>query len=375
MAKYTITEAISKAEIDEFIRIPFDIYKNNRYWVPPLISESRKFFDKNSNPFFKHSAAKFFIARKDGKPIARIAGIHNTRHNDFNDENIGFFGFFECPNDQALANDLFDTASEYLRSEKLSAIRGPANYSSNEDWGMLIDAFDSLPVFQMPYNPEYYPRLAESYGFEKAKDLLAYYLDDSNDLPPKFRRISERIKKKHSIEVRKINMADFDNELLNVREIYNKAWSQNWGFVPMTEEEILHTADDFKRIVDPDVVLFGFVDGKPAGFSMALPDINPIFHKMKGKLFPFGLFRFLWQTKIRPSATGIRFMALGVIPEYQKLGIDAIFYVDTYDIGVAKGYHWVEMSWILDDNALMNRALVMMGAKPYKHYRLFEKKL
>lgn len=375
MAKYTITEAKTKADIDDFIKVPFGIYKDNPYWVPMLISESRKFFDRDSNPFFLHSEAKFFVAKKDGKPIARIAGIHNTRHNEFNNENIGFFGFFECPDDQTLANDLFDAAAAYLKSKNLDAIRGPANYSSNDDWGMLTNAFDSMPVFQMPYNPEYYLKLAEGYGFEKIKDLLAYYLDDSNNLPDKFRRVASRIKAKHNIEVRKINMSDFDNELLIVREVYNKAWSQNWGFVPMTEEEILHTADDFKKIVDPNVVLFGFVGGKPAAFSLALPDINPVFRKMNGRLLPFGVFKFLWHTKIKRSATGIRLMALGVVPEYQKLGIDAVFYVDSYDFGTAVGYKWVEMSWILEDNAMMTRAAAMMGGTPYKRYRLFEKKL
>ncbi len=375
MAKYEIIEASTKAEIDQFIKVPFGIYKNNPYWVPQLISESRKFFDKSSNPFFLHSDAKFFLAKKDGVPVARIAGIHNTRHNKFNDENIGFFGFFECPDDQALANDLFDSAADYLRSKNLDAIRGPANYSSNDDWVMLINDLDDMPRFQMPYNPEYYLKLTEGYGFEKSKDLLAYYLDDSNGLPEKFRRIAERIKNKHNIKVRKINMDDFENELMVVREVYNKAWSQNWGFVPMTEEEILHTADDFKKIVDPNVVLFGFVGDKPAGFSLAMPDLNPVFKKMNGKLFPFGIFKFLWHTKVKRLADGIRLMALGVVPEYQKLGIDAVFYVDSYDFGTAVGYKWVEMSWVLEDNAMMTRAAEMMGGTAYKRYRLYEKKL
>ena len=374
MSEYKITEATTSKDIDDFIKVPFEIYKDNPYWVPMLISESKKFFDKSSNPFFLHSEAKFFIARKNGKPIARIAGIYNTRHNKFNNENTGFFGFFECPEDQALANELFDTAAEYLRSKGVDTMRGPANYSSNDDWGMLTNRFDSRPVFQMPYNPPYYLTLCENYGFAKAKDLLAYYLDDSRGFPEKFRRVAERIKKKHSIQIRKLNMADFDNELLIVREVYNAAWSQNWGFVPMTEEEILHTADDFKKIVDPNVVLFAFVNGKPAGFSLAMPDLNIVFHKMKGKLLPFGVFKFLWHTKVK-RASGIRLMALGVVPEYQKLGIDAVFYVDTYDFGTARGYSWVEMSWVLEDNAMMTRAATMMGAEPYKRYRLFDKKL
>lgn len=375
MAKYTITEAISKADIDDFIKVPFAIYKNNPYWVPMLISESRKFFDKTKNPFFLHSQAKFFIARKDGRPVARIAGIINNRHNQFNHEKTGFFGFFECPDDQGLAGELFEIAADYVKTAGLDTIRGPANYSSNDDWGWQVDNYDSLPVFQMPYNPPYYHKLAENHGFTKAKDLLAFYLDDSKGFPEKFIKVAERIRKKHSIEVRKIDMANFDRELQIVREIYNKAWSQNWGFVPMTEEEIMHTADDFKKIVDPEVVLFAFVNGKPAGFSLAMPDLNIVFHKMNGRLFPFGLFKFLWHTKIRNSIDGIRILALGIVPEFQKLGIDAVFYVDSYNNGTAKGYHWVEMSWVLEDNTLMTRAAELMGAHPYKRYRLYDKKL
>jgi GNAT superfamily N-acetyltransferase len=375
MAKYQITEVTSKADLDDFIRVPFEIYKNNPYWVPLPISESRKFFDKKSNPFFLHSEAKFYIARKDGKPVARIAAILNNRHNRFNNEKTGFFGFFECPEDQGLAGELFDLAADYAKAAGMDTLRGPANYSSNDDWGWLTDSYDSMPVFQMPYNLPYYLKLAENHGFVKAKDLLAYYLDDSKNLPDKLRKVAERIRKKHSIEVRKLNMKDFDHELQLVREVYNAAWSQNWGFVPMTEEEIMHTADDFKQIVDPNVVLFGFINGKPAGFSLAMPDLNPIFHKMKGKLLPTGVFKFLWHTKIKRSATGIRLMALGLVPEYQRSGLDSVFYIDTYDYGTARGYHWVEMSWVLEDNVLMTRAAEMMGGHAYKRYRLYDKKL
>jgi GNAT superfamily N-acetyltransferase len=375
MAKYKIIEVNSTADLDDFINVPFEIYKNNPYWVPLPVSESRKFFDKKSNAFFLHSDAKFYIAKQDGKPIARIAAILNNRHNQFNNEKTGFFGFFECPEDQGLAGELFDLAADYAKAAGMDTLRGPANYSSNDDWGWLTNNYDSMPVFQMPYNQPYYLKLAENHGFVKARDLLAYYLDDSKGFPEKFIRVAERIRKKHSIEVRKLNMKRFDDELRIVRDVYNAAWSQNWGFVPMTEEEIEHVAGDFKQIVDPEVVLFAFVNGKPAGFSLAMPDLNPVFRKMYGKLFPTGIFKFLWHTKIKPSATGIRLMALGVVPEYQKLGIDSVFYVDTYNNGTAKGYSWVEMSWVLEDNAMMTRAAEMMGARPYKRYRLYDKKL
>lgn len=375
MSQYNIKEATTKSDINDFIKVPFNLYKGNSCYVPQLISESRKFFDKTKNPFFLHSEVKLFTAYKNNKPVARIAGIINNRHNEFNKERTGFFGFFDCPDDTGLAGELFNVAAEYVKIAGMEILRGPANFSSNDDWGFLVDSFDKPPSFMMPYNYPYYPKLAEANGFVKAKDLLAYYLDDSKKIPDKAARVANLVKKKYKIEVRPIDVSNFERDLQLVREIYNAAWGQNWGFVPMTEAEIDHTATDFKKILDPDIVNFAFVGGNPAGFSLALPDLNPVFKAMNGKMFPFGLVKFLWHTKIKKSIDGIRFMALGIIPKYQKLGIDNIFYLDTYNKGVKKGYRWAELSWILEDNVLMNRALLMMGAVPYKRYRLYDKKL
>ena len=375
MTQYNIKEATTSSDIDDFIQVPFSLYRNNPYWVPQLISESRKFFDKTKNPFYLHSEAKLFVARKNGQPVGRIAGIINNRHNKFHNERTGFFGFFDCPDDTGLAREMFSIVTEYIKVAGMDRLRGPANFTSNDEWGFLADSYDKPPVFMMPYNHPYYHKLAQQFGLTKIKDLLAYYLDDSKQIPPKAVRIAELIRKKHNVEVRKIDVSNFKKDLQIVREIYNDAWSKNWGFVPMTEEEIDHTADDFKKILDPDLVLFAFVNGKPAGFSLALPDLNPVFKAMNGKLFPFGLLKFLWHTKIKKSIDGIRFLALGLTQEFQKSGIDNIFYVDTYRNGTAKGYRWSEMSWILEDNIMMNRALLMMGAVPYKRYRIYEKKI
>jgi len=375
LIQYNIKEAATNSEIDDFIKAPFYLYRNDPCWVPQLISESRKIFNRSKNPFFLHSEAKLFVARKNGQPVGRIAGIINNRHNEFHNERTGFFGFFDCPNDQSLANELFTAALEYVKVAGMDTLRGPANFSSNDDWGFLAEGFDKPPVFMMPYNPSYYLALAEQYGFTKAKDLLAYYIDDKTQIPEKAIRIAEMVKRKHNIEVRTIDLSNFESELQTVREIYNSAWSKNWGFVPMTEEEINHTADDLKKIIDPDIVFFAFVDGKPAGFSLALPDLNPVFKAMNGRLFPFGLLKFLWHTKIKKSIRGVRLLAMGVVHEYQKRGIDNIFYLDTYRNGTKKGYTWAELSWILEDNVLMNRALTMIGAVPYKRYRLYDKKI
>ncbi|NLI17156.1 MAG: N-acetyltransferase [candidate division Zixibacteria bacterium] len=375
MNVYSIKEALDKADINDFIKVPFNIYRGDKYWVPQLISESRKIFDRNINPFFLHSQARFFVAYQNKKPIARIAGIINNRHNQTHNEKIGFFGFFECPNDSGLAKELFDSAASYLKAAGLTAMRGPANYSSNDDWGFLAEGFDRSPVFQMPYNPPYYLELAENYGFTKCKDLLAYWIDNTIPLPEKAIKIAETIRKKENILVRRVDLKQIERELRYVRQIYNAAWSKNWGFVPLTEEELMHTANDLRKILDPNLVFLAFVHDEPAGMSLSMPDYNIVFKKMKGRLYPFGVFKFLWHTKIAHSIKGARIMAMGIVPKFQKLGLDTIFYLDTYRNGIAGGYYWGEMSWILEDNLMMNRAARMMGAKPYKRYRLYEKPL
>jgi hypothetical protein len=373
LGSYQIKEALGKAGIDDFIKVPFWLYRNDPYWVPPLIAESRKFFDKNVNPFFLHSQAKFLIATKDGRPVGRIAGIINNRHNEFHNEKTGFFGFFECPNDIGLAGELYAAAAEYVKTNGLNILRGPANYSSNDDWGFLADGFDRSPVFQMPYNPPYYLELAEKSGFVKCKDLLAYWIDNTMPLPEKAIRVAELIRKRENITIRKIELANMKRDIEYIRQIYNAAWSKNWGFVPMTEQEFDHTANDLIKVIDPDIVFLAFVNDEPAGFSLSMPDYNMVFKKMKGRLFPFGFMKFIWNTRIVKSINGVRIMAMGIVHKYQKLGIDTIFYLDTYRNGVTKGYYWGEMSWILEDNQMMNRAAQMMGSSPYKRYRLYEK--
>lgn len=375
MTAYKIKEILDPQGMNDFIKVPFIIYREDPYWVPLLKSDLRRFFDRNVNPFFRHSSARFFVAYKNNQPIARIAGIINNRHNEFHGEKTGFFGFFECPDDHGLAAELFDAAAETAINAGMQTLRGPANYSSNDDWGFLLEGFDQMPVFQMPYNPSYYLKLAESCGFAKCKDLFAYYIDHLTPLPENSLRLEKIIKRRSRILVRSIDMKHFDRELEYVRQIYNAAWSKNWGFVPMTEEEIEHVAADFIKVVDPSIVFLAFVDDEPAGFSLTMPNLNPVLKRMNGRLFPLGLAKFLWHTKIKRSVDSVRIMATGVVHKFQKIGIDNIFYVETYRVGRSRGYKWGELSWILEDNHLINRALTDLGARLYKRYRLYEKPL
>ncbi|MDH4223110.1 MAG: hypothetical protein OEV55_06165 [candidate division Zixibacteria bacterium] len=377
MNKENISIRIVKTKKDllDFIRFPWDIYKNDNNWAPPLISEKKVFFNPEKNPFYKHADVALFLAEKNKKIVGRIAGIVNHKHIEIHQEKAGFFGFFESVENYEVARLLLDEVRGFLKSKGMEIMRGPMNFSINEEVGFLLEGFDSPPCIMMPYNPEYYLELMEKYGMVKARDLFAFYGDKETRPPERFIRIAEKIMRKKSLLVRKLNLKDFKNEIEKIKKIYNLAWSKNWGAIPMTDEEFEHLAEDFKKIVDPDLIFIAEVNGEPAGFSMALPDINPLLKKINGRLLPLGIFKLLWYTRVNNIIKGLRILTLGVIHKYQKRGIDTIFYVDTYNNAMKKGYKWGEMSWILEDNFLQNHTLENFGAKLYKKYRIYEKKI
>jgi hypothetical protein len=365
----------NKKDLLDFIKFPWKIYKDDKNWVPPLISERKDFFNPEVNPFYKHAEVILFLAEKEREIVGRIAGLINFKHIETHQEKAGFFGFFESIEDYGVAKKLLDIVRDWMKSKGMEFMRGPMNFSVNDELGFLLEGFDSPPVFMMTYNPEYYLDLMERYGMVKAKDLYAFHMEKSMQPPERFKRIAELVRKKENIVVRKLNMNDFEGEIEKVKTIYNLAWSKNWGAIPMTDEEFEHLAKDFKKIVDPDLVFIAEVDGEPAGFSMALPDINQLLIKLNGRLFPFGIFKLLWFTKFHRVINGLRLLTMGVIHKYQKRGIDTLFYINTYTNGVKKGYEWAEMSWNLEDNFLINHALETFGAKLYKKYRIYEMKI
>ncbi len=370
MSGITIRAVHHPSDLMEFIKLPWKIYRNDPLWVPPLIGDRKKLLDRKKNPFYKHAEMELFLAEKDHELVGRIGAIINHRHNHFHNENIGFFGFYESINDQNVANALFDSAKQWLRAKGIVAMRGPANPSMNDECGLLIQGFEYRPAILMTYNLPYYIELFEQYGLRKAKDLYAYFIEKSTAMSEKILRVASYVKKKENVKIRPLNMKDFNNEIRIVKEIYNKAWSYNWGFVPMTDEEIEYVADDLKQIVDPDMALFAEINGQHVGFSLALPDINmALKHVKNGRLFPFGLVKILWY---RRFISLVRFVILGVIKEYQRRGIDGLFYVESFQRGVPKGYHQGEASWVLEDNEMMKRAAASMNARLYKIYRMYE---
>jgi len=361
----------NKKNLMKFIKFPFTIYKGNDVWVPPLISEMKNFLSPEKNPFHEHSEVELFLAERNNKIVGRIAAILNHRHVKIHKEKVGFFGFYEAVNEYEVSQILFDTVKDWLKTKGIEVMRGPANFSQNDTCGLLIDGFQHSPVVMMPYNPEYYKDHIEKYGFQKAMDLWAYYLDGSI-IPERLKGGVEKVKKNANIRIRPINMKKYDSEVEIIKDLYNSAWEENWGFVPMTDDEFYHLAKSLKTVIEPDFVLIGEVSGVPAGFSLALPDVNQAIKRTNGRLFPLGLFKLLWYSR---KIDFLRVIVMGVKKEFRKIGVDTLFYGQTYQAAIRKGYKAGELSWILENNLLMNKVLENLKAKVYKTYRMYDYKI
>ena len=356
-----ISKVSSQADLMSFIKFPWKIYDGDPHWVPPLIMDRKKLFDPKKNPFFKHAEMQLFLAKKQGEIVGRIAAIKNDLHNQNHNDKVGFFGFFESINDQEVANSLFDTAKQWLKDKGFDAMRGPANPSSNDEYGLLVEGFSDSPRILMTYNPEYYIKLFENYGLIKAKDLNAWMLETDKVLSSeKLKRVAEIAQQRSRLKISQLDMKNFNSELDKVKYVYNKAWAPNWGFVPMTEEEIDAMAKDLKSIIEPSLALFGEIDNKLVGFALVLLDYNFIFKQMNGRLFPFGILKFLTQKK---NIKWARIITLGIIPEYQKRGLDAVFYYEIVKRAAKLNIFLGEASWVLEDNEMMNRGLEVMNSR------------
>lgn len=373
MDSIEIKRVETKSELNTFIKCQWNFYKNDPYWVPPLIMERKTLLNKDKNPFFKIAEADYFLANKGNEIVGRIAAIKNDIHLKYHNDQTGFFGFFESINDQKVANALFDTAKNWLKERGLSAMRGPANPSSNDEYAMLYKGFDDPPRLLMTYNPKYYNDLCENYGMFKAKDLLAYKLENHKVMASeKLKRVQQLAKERYGLKITQLDMKNFKNELEKVKIVYNKAWAPNWGFIPLSDEQIDAMAKDLKPLVEPSLVLFGEVGDQLIGFALVMLDYNQIFKNMNGRLLPFNFLKLYAQKK---KITWARIITLGLIPEFQKKGLDAVFYWEIVNRAHKIGIDLGEASWILEDNDMMNRGAVVMGGDPYKVYRVWEKKI
>jgi len=370
MSEITITTVQTKSDLNKFLKFQWEIYKDYPHWVPPLLYDKKHILDKKNNPFFQHAEMDNFLAWHNNKIVGRISAIKNDLHNQYHHDKVGFFGFFECINDQEVANKLFDTAKAWLLNKGLDVMRGPANPSSNDEWSMLVEGFDDDPRLLMPYNPPYYLELVDNYGFKKAKDLLAFSIE-AKDLKTaeKVKRVALLAKERAGLIIYQMNPKEFNKDLEKVKYIYNKAWAPNWGFVPMTDAEIDAMAKDLKPLVEPSLIYFGEVNGELIGFALVLPDYNQIFKHMNGKLLPFNWLKLFTMKK---KITWSRVITLGIIPEYQRKGLDAVFYMEAMDRAAKLNIHRGEASWILEDNDMMVRGALAMKGVQYKRYRVYD---
>src|SRR3989442_8623418 len=274
MNSIVIRRVSSGSDRRQFIKFPWQIYKGNPAWVPPLLMDRRKLMDKKKNPFYAHADAEFFLAYRNKEIVGRIGAIVNHNHNREHRENIGFFGFFESVNDQEAANKLFETAKNWLKERGVTAMRGPASPSVNDEYGLLVEGFDLPPAVLMPYNPPYYQALFERAGLTKVKVLYAYHVHKDKVYSDKLVRVSEMVKRREGLSFRILDMKNFKREVALIRELYNRAWQYNWGAVPMTDAEFDALAKDLKPVVVPELVIIAEYKGKPIGFSLSLPDLN-----------------------------------------------------------------------------------------------------
>lgn len=370
----TIEEVSSAGGINEFIRFPWKVYRDNPCWVPPLKSEVKFLLNEKKNPFFQHAEAAYFIARRNGDTVGRIAAIIDRNHIKTHQEPAGFFGFFECLPDCAVARELLETAASWLKRHDVETMRGPMNPSTNEACGLLLDGFDSPPMIMMTYTPAYYLDYMERYGLTKAKDLYAYQtVIREVTAGARLERLAAAVQARiPGLTVRPVDMKRLGRELAAVKQIYNAAWSHNWGFVPMTNEERESMAKRLKPFIVPELLIMAEVNGTPAAFFMAVPDYNQVLGKLNGRLGPVGIAKSLWYSrKIRD----IRILTMGVKAEYRKKGIEILLYLEAFRAALKKGYERAEMSWVLEDNVLMQRGCELMGGKLYKKYRIYEKKI
>jgi hypothetical protein len=372
-------EAVTdRASLNRFIRVPWPIYAEDPAWVPPLFEERRGHLDRTKNPYFKHADVQMWIARRDGRDVGRISAqidhVYLERHGDA----TGHFGLLEAEDDPAVFAALLGTAEKWLRERGMRRILGPFSLSINDESGLLIDGFDTPPMIMMNHAPPYYGAHLAALGYVKAKDLIAYDYDSFEPMPPAAANLVERLRAMPNVRLRDSNDHDGKAELHIMLDIFNDAWSENWGFVPFQEEEILHAAKELEQLIDKDLVCIAELDGVPVAMGVSLPNLNEAIADLDGKLLPFGWAKLLWRLKTR-SFTTARLALMGVRKHLHGTPMGGAFAFAVIDslreAHRRRGVRRVELSWILEDNMAMRRIIEAVGGRPYKTFRIYERDL
>ena len=367
----------SKSDLGRFFDVAERLYASDPKFVAPIRSDLGKVF-QDENPFFRHGEMQLFMASREGRDVGRIAAILDRNHNEFHGEKAGFFGFFESENDPEIAAKLIEAASLWTRERKMTILRGPVNPTLNDEAGLLVDGFESPPVMMMTYNPRYYAELLEGQGLRKVKDLLAFWFPLEEKPLARLTKIGERFRKRSpEIRVRNVTKKSLARDLARIRDVYNEAWEKNWGFVPMTNEEMDFMAARLKPVLVPELLWLGEApkpDGslEPIAFMLMLPDYNVAIAPTRGRLLPFGWLKFLLAQK---RIKTVRVVTLGVKGPWRQSGIQSIMMADSLRFLLSKGYNGAEVSWLLEDNELVIGAVRLWGGQLYKTYRIYEKAL
>lgn len=359
--------------VDRFLKVSYAIYKDDPCWVAPLLQDLKRVFS-DENPLFTHAKMQLWIVRRDGRDAGRIAGILDHVHNEVHKSRTAFFGFFECQNDPEASQALFEAVRKWAAEQGAADLLGPMNPTINDECGLLVEGFDSPPVLMMTYNPRYYVDLLAAAGYEKAKDLLAFFFDLNNTPMSRFERLASKFQKREpGIRITPIRKAGLDASLTQVKEIYNAAWEENWGFVPMTDAEMNFMAARLKPLLTEGLAYVAETDSEPVGFLLALPDFNQAFKPLKGRLLTpriFGFLRYLLGWKV---PTVVRVITLGVKVGYRGRGIEAAMLAEGLRTGFRLGFKNVEASWILEENTAVQRVIELFGGRAYKTYRVYQR--
>jgi len=364
-------------DVSRFLAVPRQLYRDFPSYVSPLDLEMRDRLNPKKNPFFEHAEAAYFVAEKDGALMGRITAQIDREHQKRYTDGVGFFGFVDTVEDPQVCAALLDASSAWLRERGMKTLRGPISLSVNEEVGVLVEGFDTPPMIMMPHHRQYQGGLIEQAGLTKAKDFFAWHYD-VGVIPPRAARAREQILAEPGLRIRTVELAHMERDLRIVMAIFNEAWEENWGFVPMTEAELRKTAQDFKMLLVPDIALIAEVDGEPAAISIALPNLNEAIRDLDGRLLPFGFAKLLWRLKVKGLSTG-RLVLLGIKKKFRTqrrwASLSIGLYVEMARRGHTLGMTSAELSWTLEDNGAVNAGIKMMGGKLYKRYRVYEKPL
>jgi GNAT superfamily N-acetyltransferase len=372
-----IRPVTSRRELDTFIKLPWRLYRNQPNWIPPLLVDLKRRLDRSKNPFFKHAEACYFLAFREGKPIGRVSAHVDANLNAFQNNAWGLFGWFECAQDPEAAAALLDAAADWLRERGRERMVGPMDFTTNDECGLLIEGHEHPPIILCPWHPRYYQRIFErDLGLQKAMDLYMWslWVDGRERVHPAIWEMANKLESEHGIVCRGFRKKELQAEVGRFLEVYNSAWERNWGFVPLTEEEVRHYAKDLKPILDENwaMVAERKDTGEVVGAALTLPDYNQVLGKLNGRLLPFG-----WVTALRErkKIDAVRVFALGVKPAYQHTGVAARFYQMHFDAAERTPQKGGEMGWILEVNEPMNRAMAGMGGEIKRRYRVYERTL